>query len=191
MTWNVNQKSRRRWKRLASVHEAGHALIAAHFRIPFEYVSGLLQHTQFPAPYLALQDIARESDARDFMRHYAVMLCASRAAVDEILPGQGKEFHYRSGDNTEGDEIDVEEIASELGVQRSDFPSWREGILCEARRLVAQSDIRAAIVFVARELNKLLPGKMTEKEVEAKLKSASLLRKKPKQQQQEENNADI
>src|SRR5690348_12376283 len=73
-----------------SVHEAGHAVIAAHFRIPFNYVvSGSLGQVEIPAPYLTLQNLSG-SAAMDFVRHSAVMLCASRAAVDEILPGQGQ-----------------------------------------------------------------------------------------------------
>ena len=118
-----------------SVHEAGHAVIAAHFRIPFNYVvAGSLGHVEAPAPYLVLQNAASWLDARDFMRQYAVMLCASRAAVDEILPGQGKEWHYKGDENSKGDENGVEEIASELGIKRSKFSTWRDVVLSEARR---------------------------------------------------------
>lgn len=163
MAWK-NHKARRE-ARVTSVHEAGHAVIAAHFRIPFNDVSAILARTQIPAPYLTLQNLSR-SAAMDFIRHSAVMLCASRAAVDEILPGQGEEFNYK------GDENDLEEVASILGIKRSQFWAWRDDVLGEARRLVAQSDIRATITAVAQELNKPFTGKITAKEVEAMLKSA-------------------
>ncbi len=129
MAWK-NHKVRRE-SRVCSVHEAGHAVIAAHLGVPFKDVSEVLARVQTPAPYLTLQNLSG-SAAMDFLRHYAVMLCASRAAVDEILPGQGEEFNYR------GDEDDLEEIASILGVRRSEFSSWRLALLGEARRLVPE-----------------------------------------------------
>lgn len=155
--------------RVTAVHEAGHAVIAAYLRIPFKDVSVTLGKMRFFHRGGRDSDsIIPKNDNESFWRRYAIVGLASRAAVDEILPGQETDKDAYSSD-----EYKLAKTAEVLGVNEDAFPAWREALLNEARRLVALRDIRATIISLAAELDKpMFATVIPAREVRAKLKSA-------------------
>jgi len=135
--------------RIATVHEAGHAVVAVHLGVPVERV-------QLSSYWIDPFSIFNQSDLsgggvsylpseNGQLTEHAIISAASRVAVDTLIrPGAHPETAYSD------DEDCLKEISNELGV--TDFQDWRSGILERAREIVSIGFIRAAILRIADEL---------------------------------------
>lgn len=123
------------WLSIA-VHEAGHAVVAAHLKIPFSTVS--IRPNSESAGRVSCDE---ESYSRCTAEHKAIMLLAARAAVEQYVPVDEADFR--------GDERCVMQLAA-------DFPAgWREQCLTKARAIVRRPDVHDAIERVAIALQSM------------------------------------
>lgn len=156
-----------------AIHEAAHAVVAAHLRVPFRYVTihprrvdggwedGHLQIAHRLRIRLYISDgrggfrprTGEEAQAtrERYITNVAVVALGARAfCVSSHISFKqvnGKTF---VPDGFDGDEKLVSKFAKELGIKNVRI--WRRGLLQRAREIVARSDIRLAIREVALEL---------------------------------------
>jgi hypothetical protein len=160
----------------SAFHEAAHAVVAAHLKMPFRYATAVVSKgfgdyggedigghvtCERKRVRLYLSDrrgrYRRRSDeeikamGREHGHCGAVVGLAARAALENM------EFEGEDGNplplcegKYEGDEKMLRTIASDLGVD--DFAAWRERQLQRAREIVAIPHVRKAIDLVAKYL---------------------------------------
>jgi len=145
----MNAKQIRPGAKIAAVHEAGHAVVAAYLGVPVDCV-------QLSSYWVDPLSIFRQSDFSGGgvsylpnetlqLTEHAIISAAARIAVDELIrPGAHPEMAYSD------DEDCLQEIADELRV--SDFRDWRLSILERAREIISNGSVRAAILRVADDL---------------------------------------
>ena len=151
-------------------HEAAHAVVAAHLKMPFRYATAVASkgfgdggHVTLESkrvrlylrprsgPYRRRSDEEIKAMGREHDHCDAVVTLAARAALENMA--------FEDEDGTplppcegqyECDEKDVRTIADDLGVD--DFAAWRERQLQRAREIVALPHVRRAIDLVAKYL---------------------------------------
>jgi hypothetical protein len=157
--------------RHAATHEAGHAIIALHLKVPFDYVTVLevlkRQNGGLRGGYLKTRGkrvrcvrkkqgkyywVDMKAASRDFAKDYITMVYSGMAATELLL------------NNTYGgdkDEKDIREIAEGWGFSNEELEHFEK----KAQRLVRVPRIQMAINHVAVEL--CLQNVLKEKEVRA------------------------
>lgn len=148
-----------------AIHEAGHAVVAAHLRLGLTHVTikpkrdgaGYTRVKPF-RPHLMTSDrkggplrLCSESELKRehsaYLEKRAIMILAARAAVDML-----SEDHEIPEDAYTDDERRLREFAEPLDIPPSGFDAWRGAVLGRARRLVGLPHIRAAVKNVAADL---------------------------------------
>jgi hypothetical protein len=181
-----------------AVHEAAHAVVAAHLKVAFRYVSavacrkygGKVQGGSSRVARLYVSDRRggfRQRSDEELRNIYcrrladkAVVALAARAEMEtmEFKTAGGRrlsasELGYKS------DEKLLKDFARELGIR--DFGAWREQQLKRARDIVAIPHVARAIRWVARRLEaerqihamKRGNGRLSSKDVRWILRAAS------------------
>lgn len=185
----------------SAFHEAAHAVVAAHLKLPLRYatVAGEGGHVTIATRRVRLYLSNRRGGYRErtgeeiktMSREHdgclAVAVLAARAALENM------EFEGEDGNplplcegQFDGDEQALREIALDLRVD--DFAAWRARQLDLAREIVAISHVQKAIDLVAKYLevergkhaNGTGNGRLAAKEVRWTLRALRALEKKVK-----------
>lgn len=151
-----------------AVHEAGHAVVAAHLRVPFKYATVMPRvidgfdtggHVRFLASKVRELSRSRRTDSWRLrsaeeisaivslkQQRLAIVALAGRAA-DESLSIENAEDVYAS------DESHVRRLAESIGIAEDHIMTWRLNCLDQARKIVSLPHVRLAIMDVAFELS--------------------------------------
>lgn len=148
-----------------AIHEAGHAVVAAHLRVPFTHVTikgtGELggyvrckQMTMHAASFNARTGEAHwksageiEKEKRRQVENNAIMILAARCAVDAFFKPA---VTARLEDSYGFDEKNLASLASMLAVPC--FDQWRTELLDSARQIVYMPHVKHAILLVSLDL---------------------------------------
>ena len=143
---------------LLAIHEAGHAVIAAHLRVPFRSVTIRPtvegeKTTSEGHMRLILKERtftgSREARIRKLL-HNALVTVAGRVAQEEL---GGLSLVMSERDTSEEDERDLHHLAEELGLPTAQFESWREYLRDEVRTTIRTVPcVREAINRLEQEL---------------------------------------
>jgi len=147
-----------------SVHEAGHAVVAAHLRFPLFHVTikrngNIGGYVRLGRPSVRKFSHSRGTDDFKFrteeskrrelarqMTNHAIVILAARAAVERYAANPAKlESCY------EHDERQLRALSASL-MRDKDYGAWRAECLNRAREIVSVPHVRCAILEVAMEL---------------------------------------
>jgi hypothetical protein len=136
------------------IHEAGHAVVAAHLGLPFQYV------TAVPTPGFCKGSIlyggTDELVSGDLVEMLAVSLLGARVAVEKFT-GLGPHLFAGAGSFYEigysQDEQGLKDLASLCDFEPPvTFEMWRSYMLREAVRIVSLAHVWQAVIQVSEEL---------------------------------------
>jgi hypothetical protein len=148
----MNAKQLRPGAKIAAMHEAGHAVVAAYLDVRIERTRlgkywGLqnIELVQHPEQWDANDGGETSYASPATLDHQAVVTAAAQVATHEL-----NGVRWEAG--CESDEKDLHQIARESEIADSDFQPWRLSIMERARQIVSIEYVGTAIRRVASDL---------------------------------------